>query len=172
VAILGVRGYYRDAMGAAGEKDRGMYDDAVLVVSPNAYAAFNANTDPSVSRRGIATLRIGVHRYRKGKHGISRKPPYAALRPATTGERTLVSRGRQTATTHGAALNIHRGAQQRRVPDAPARAVRRVHPPGVRRDGPRRVEGRALPADREPGLIANCSHNNDVRLVQRTGVEA
>jgi lysozyme len=110
VALVGIRGYYRDTMGVAGENDRGIYDDAIFLVSQNAYAAFNANTDPSVKRKGIAVLKTGVHRYRKGKHGLS-KPGggYPALRPANPDEELPVTRDGE-GDSMGVAINIHRGS--------------------------------------------------------------
>jgi lysozyme len=109
VALVGIRGYYRDSMGVPGENDRGIYDDAIFLVSPNAYATFNANTDPSVKRQGIAVLKPGVHRYRKGKHGLS-KPGggYPALRPANPAEELPVTRDGQ-GDSMGIAINIHKG---------------------------------------------------------------
>ena len=109
VALVGIRGYYRDSMGVPGENDRGIYDDAIFLVSQNAYAAFNANTDPSVRRAGIAVLKPGVHRYRKGKHGLS-KPGggYPALRPANPAEELPVTRD-ETGDSMGIAINIHKG---------------------------------------------------------------
>jgi lysozyme len=109
VALVGIRGYYRDSMGEVGKNDRGIYDDAIFLISPNAYATFNANTDPSIKRKGIAVLKPGVHRYRKGKHGLS-KPGggYPALRPATPGEQLPVHRD-ETGDSMGIAINIHKG---------------------------------------------------------------
>lgn len=109
VALVGIRGYYRDTMGEVGKNDRGIYDDAIFLVSPSAYVAFNANTDPSVRRKGIAVLKPGLHRYRKGNHGIS-KPGggYPALRPATPGEQLPVTRDGE-GESMGVAINIHRG---------------------------------------------------------------
>lgn len=76
--VVGQRGYYRDTMGAPKVNDRGIYDDAIFLTSPSAFAAFNANTDPSIYRKGqgsgakkgIATLKPGawfVHRFDKHK---------------------------------------------------------------------------------------------------------
>jgi lysozyme len=42
-------------MGAPNVNDRGIYDDAIFVHSPSVFAAFNANTDPSVIRKGVGT---------------------------------------------------------------------------------------------------------------------
>lgn len=72
--VAGIRGYYRDTMGVAGANDRGLYDDAIFLVSPSLFAAFNANTDPISRRpgrgfgagRGMARLKAGlwrVHRF-------------------------------------------------------------------------------------------------------------
>lgn len=110
VSLVGIRGYYRDSMGAPGQNDRGIYDDAIFLVSPSAYVAFNANTDPSVRRKGIAVLKTGLHRYRKGNHGISHGLGYPALRPATPGERLPVTRDGE-GDSMGVAINIHRGGR-------------------------------------------------------------
>ena len=73
-AILGRRGYYRDAMGVPGKNDRGIYDDALIIVSPTSYVTFNANTDPSSSRVGMAVLEPGLWRYQLGIHNSSKDP--------------------------------------------------------------------------------------------------
>ena len=109
VSLLGIRGYYLDTMGKKGENDRGLYDDAIFVISPDAYVSFNANTDPSIFRKGIATLKAGVHRFKKGKHGLS-KPGggYPALRAANANEELLVTRDEE-GDSLGIAINIHKG---------------------------------------------------------------
>jgi hypothetical protein len=53
--VVGVRGYYRDTMGVAGANDRGVYDDALFLVTPDWFGAFNGNTDPSRFRAGVGT---------------------------------------------------------------------------------------------------------------------
>ena len=112
VAILAVRGYFRRTMGNPNGNDRGIYDDAIFLVSPSEVKSYNANTDPSVFRKGIATLVPGIHLYRKGNHGIS-KPGggYPAFRPATAREELPVTRDRETNPRPGVAINIHRGSR-------------------------------------------------------------
>ena len=72
--VVGVRGYYRDTMGAPGVNDRGIYDEAIFLHTPSATVAFNGNTDPSRvkkgsgtgARKGMASLNPGVwkvHRF-------------------------------------------------------------------------------------------------------------
>lgn len=116
VAVLAIPGYYAKTMGPTPGNDRGIYDDAIFIVSHTAFAAFNANTDPSIFRPrrpgkpGIARLRPGVHRYRPGNHGISRPGGgYPAFRPATPGEALPVDRDGETDPAPGIAINIHRG---------------------------------------------------------------
>ncbi len=111
VMLLGLRGYYQDTMGKRGVNDRGIYDDCICIIAPGVFATYNANTDPSIFRKGIATLTTGVHLYRKGKHGITTHADggYAAFRPASIGEALPVTRDGQEGVTAGVAINIHKG---------------------------------------------------------------
>lgn len=111
VFLIGIRGYYQDTMGKPGVNDRGVYDDCICLVAPNVFLTFNANTDPSVFRPGIATLIPGTHMYKKGKHGIS-KPGggYPAFRPATPDESLPVLRDGKEGVSKGVAINIHKGS--------------------------------------------------------------
>jgi len=111
VKLVGIRGYYKDTMGKPGENDRGIYDDAIFLIGPAVFFAFNANTDPSVIRQHIAKLVPGIHYYKKGKHGLS-KPGggYPALRPDTVGEALPVTRDGEDGTKIGVAINIHKGS--------------------------------------------------------------
>ena len=81
VYIVGIRGYYLDSMGKKGVNDRGLYDDAILVVGPGGVYPFNGNTDPTGYRKGkgigstkgMATLKPGIHYgwkldYHKGQY--------------------------------------------------------------------------------------------------------
>lgn len=111
VCLVGIRGYYRDTMGAVGKNDVGLYDDALVVVSPNVHAAFNANVDPTrlgwnaKAKKPMAQLKPGVYRYKIGQHGISRGNPYKALVQAGP---VTVMRG-DSEETGRFAINIHRG---------------------------------------------------------------
>lgn len=88
VKVLGIRGYYKTTMGNPLKNDRGIYDDAMFIIAPDMFAAFNANTDPSVARKGIATLVAPqIILYQPGIHGISGKNPRPAFRQASFGLR-------------------------------------------------------------------------------------
>ena len=112
VCLVGIRGYYRDSMGAKGRQDRGIYDDAIILVSPNAHVAFNANVDPAryginpKVRKGYASLKQGVWRYKLGKHGIRSGNPYKAL---VQGDAVTVLRDGGKEETGFFGINIHRG---------------------------------------------------------------
>lgn len=75
VVVLAVRGYYLNN-GNPGENDRGIYDDAVFIDSPDNFFASVWNTDPSKilkglgfsNKKGMAVLNCGVWAYRIGQH--------------------------------------------------------------------------------------------------------
>lgn len=78
VVVVGIRGYYKNSMGAPGVNDRGIYDDAIFIESTQIMAAYNGNTDPSSysagsgtgPNKGMASLNPGawfVHRFDKHK---------------------------------------------------------------------------------------------------------
>ena len=81
IAVLGLRGYFEDSMGVRDANDIGIYDDAICVVTPTAYATFNANTDPSKLVTGRATLVPGVYWLELGIHNRSKakEKQYPAL---------------------------------------------------------------------------------------------
>jgi predicted chitinase len=82
VKVLFVRGYYANSFGKVGQNDRGVYDDAVFIVTPDGVQNFNGNADPSKYRKRIATIKGNqAIRYRPGLHGYKRKNgPYPAFR--------------------------------------------------------------------------------------------
>ena len=103
--LVGVRGYYLDTMGKAGVNDRGIYDDAIFVCSPNVFAAFNANTDPSVTRKNMAVLRAG--RYLAHHFGLHRGKYLALVQRAGA---VTVDRDDAKSETGYFGINIHKGA--------------------------------------------------------------
>lgn len=113
VALLAIRGYYANTMGVPGQNDRGLYDDAIFVISPSVFASFNANTDPSYDpspeRPTLATLTPGVWKYKRGMHGIStRKDPYPAF---TQADKVTVKRDNGKLDVGFFGINIHRGGR-------------------------------------------------------------
>lgn len=107
-ALLGMRGYYLHTMGDPDHNDRGIYDDALMLLTPQAYVTFNANCDPSLFRPHIATLVPGVYQYKLGIHGLSKPAArrYQALVQA--GDVTVARDGGPTETGRFG-INIHRG---------------------------------------------------------------
>jgi hypothetical protein len=115
--VVGIRGYFRDSMGAPGVNDRGIYDDAIFIDATETFATFNGNTDPSRFRpgsgfgeatKGIASLNPGawfVHRF--DKH----KGQYLAL-CQRAGNVTVTRDGKKEnyKDTGRFGINIHRGS--------------------------------------------------------------
>lgn len=107
VALVGLRGF-EVRMGSPGN-DRGIYDDAIVLVSANGLVAFNANTDPSIRRKHVAVLAPGKWAYKIGTHGLSRPPEqrYEALVQAAP---VTVIRDQEGPDTGWFGINIHRGS--------------------------------------------------------------
>lgn len=108
LALVGIRGYYLDTMGAPGKNDRGIYDDAILLISKEAYVAFNANTDPAAYRKGVANLKPGLWQYKLGIHGLS-KPKDKQYEALVQAAPVTVTRDQQGDDTGYFGINIHRG---------------------------------------------------------------
>lgn len=114
IVIIGIRGYYLNSMGQTRVNDRGIYDDAIFIDTPQVTAAFNANTDPTGYRKGVgfgqtkgmATLKPGLwlaHKF--GSH----KGKYLAM-IQRMGEVTVIRDGTppyEHTGYHG--INIHKG---------------------------------------------------------------
>lgn len=123
VALLGIRGYYRDTMGVPGKNDRKIYDDAIFVVSSSAYASFNANTDPTGEgwnaninpQKPYATLKPGVWRFIQGWHKKDKPGGHKALRQPENFPFTVIrdaARGQPSyEETDYFAINLHRGGE-------------------------------------------------------------
>jgi lysozyme len=109
-ALLGVRGYFRNSMGKDGVNDVGVYDDAIFLLTPTAFAAFNANCDPSIHRYRMANLREGVWKYRVGIHGLSR-PSYLRYTALVQAAEVTVIRDGAGADTGMFGINIHKGGE-------------------------------------------------------------
>ncbi|HEX8310113.1 MAG TPA: hypothetical protein VF614_02275 [Chthoniobacteraceae bacterium] len=121
VAVVACRGYYMLTMGRPDRNDRGFYDDAIIVFSSSCHVAFNANVDPSIFRKDIATLKPGVWRYQPGTHNIS-KPASRRYPAFVQAEKVTVLRD-SSGDAHGHpdpapyedtgwfGINIHRGGE-------------------------------------------------------------
>lgn len=114
LCLVGIRGYYKNTMGAPGRNDRGMYDDAMFLWSADTFASFNGNTDPSAyrkgigrgSRKGMASLKHGhYHSHKIGLH----RGKYTAL-VQTAGPVVVVRDGDPPYEDEGYfGINIHKG---------------------------------------------------------------
>lgn len=107
-ALLGLRGYYRDTMGIVGSNDRGIYDDAICLVTPTKYLAFNGNCDPSKERPKMAVLACGLWLYKLGIHGLS-KPKELQYEALVQAAQVRVIRDGHGPDTGWFGINIHRG---------------------------------------------------------------
>lgn len=104
VALVGIRGYYLNTMGKQAVNDRGIYDDAIFIIAPKFFAAFQANVDPSIFRKGIATLKTGTYSVVKWQH----RGKYDALQIV----QDVLSRDGQTGETRGRrGINFHYGSE-------------------------------------------------------------
>ena len=110
LALLGLRGYYARTLGETPANERNIYDDCLIVISPNVFAAFNANTDPSITRKGMACLVPGEYRYTLGTHNGT-KAQYKAV--IQLGQVTVVRDGlgvdRDAPPARRFGINIHKG---------------------------------------------------------------
>jgi hypothetical protein len=115
VFVAGIRGYYSTTMGQPGN-DRGLYDDAIFLVSPSFFGAYNGNTDPSTRRpgHGFATATRGMARLKAGVWRVHRfdlhNGKYLAL--CQRGGPVTVMRDGNPDYPHAGmfGINIHRGS--------------------------------------------------------------
>lgn len=111
VYLVGVRGYYLDTMGKKGQNDRGIYDDAIAIISPEGVITFNANTDPASFKKGIANLKTNTNPgwlYKQGIHGLS-KPKSQQYQAYVQAADVTVVRDGKGDDTGKFGINIHRG---------------------------------------------------------------
>lgn len=109
-AILFVRGYFMDSMGKPDQNDRALYDDAAFIYTPTGLVAYNANTDPTRYKHGVAMIKPGVYPFRQGWHKWGKKGAHRAFRPATPDEALPVFRDGIEKPRPGIACNIHKGS--------------------------------------------------------------
>jgi len=111
VMVLAIRGYYLNSMGVAGDNDRGIYDDAIILMGPNYYQTFNGNTDPRIIKQGVAMLLPGWHEFKQGWHGYGKASGHQAFRTANVREVLPVLRDGQVGIKEGVTVNMHRGGK-------------------------------------------------------------
>lgn len=115
---LVVRGYYRDSMGVPRENDYGIFDDAIFLITPFGFSAWNGNSDPSRigwnpnAGKHMARLQPGVWTFRRLKHHASRPTGYMAFGQGS--DEVTVERIRADGTvaqteTGCFGINLHRG---------------------------------------------------------------
>lgn len=111
VYLVGIRGYFLDSMGKKGQNDRGVFDDAIAVISPEGVFTFNANVDPASFKKGIANLKTNTTDgwlYKQGIHGLS-KPKDQQYMAFVQAAKVTVARDKQGDDTGMFGINIHRG---------------------------------------------------------------
>lgn len=111
VKVIAIRGYYKDSMGKAGENDRGIFDDAMVLIGPNYFQTFNANTDPRIVKAGVGMLLPGWHLFKQGWHGYGKASGHKAFRTANAREVLPVLRDGQVGIKEGVTVNLHKGGQ-------------------------------------------------------------
>lgn len=114
LVAFGLRGYY-----ATDDRDRiGVYDDCIgCIINPVHrnfgfdIVAVRGNTEPSIAKYGVATLKPGLWRFTPGLHGISGPKPYPAFREVPPFTVTRYGRDGEFTDTPSDpfCINLHRG---------------------------------------------------------------
>ncbi len=107
--LLGIRGFFNEYY-KTDSNERGVYDDAIFLVTDKICLGFNANCDATKYVDDTAELNPGLWSYKTGIHGLKKTPDkqYMALvqnRPVT------VTRANGITETGFFGINIHRGGQ-------------------------------------------------------------
>jgi len=116
--VFASRAYYRDSMGKPGVNDVGINDDAIFILTPDHFSAWNANTDPSrygwnpSADKFMARLKPGVYSFRRLKHKMNSPKGYMAYGQGS--KPVTVERIRQDGTIASTetglfGINLHRG---------------------------------------------------------------
>lgn len=106
VWLLGRRGYYADSMGEKGQNDRGIYDDAIALITPYRALTFNANTDPQGQGGTLAVLQPGRWEFKWGTHHPGTPNAYPCLVQAAP---VAVHRDNGVTETGEFYIHIHHG---------------------------------------------------------------
>lgn len=108
-ALLGIRGFLSAAFCKLGDNQIGVFDDAIWLVTADGITGFNANTDPSVERDGMATLKPGAYSYKLGVHHPATPKAYPCLVQA--GDVTVLRWPDKKEDTGEFYIHIHRGGE-------------------------------------------------------------
>lgn len=74
VALLGLRGYVSATTPDPSDRNQyGVYDDALVLVTPDGVTTYLGNTDPSTLVPNRAVLQPGKYRYKRGTHNITKE---------------------------------------------------------------------------------------------------
>ena len=117
VYVAAFRNYYRESFDPGGS-GVGYYDDAIFIVTPDHFSAWNANTDPSRygwnagAGKFMARLKPGIWSFRRLKHKMNSPRGYMAFGQGSapvTVERIKQDGSVAVTETGVFGINLHRG---------------------------------------------------------------